>query len=67
MGRIDIANEASQLSSYLATPRRGHVLRALHVTSYLKVKHDSRLVLDPSCPSYPEIDVSEFEMTRDWV
>ena len=64
MGRIDIANEASQLSSYLATPRRGHVLRALHVTSYLKVKHDSRLLLDPS---YPEIDVSEFEMNRDWV
>ena len=64
MGRIDIANEASQLSSYLAMPRRGHVLRALHVMSYLKMKHDSRLVLDPS---YPEIDVSEFEMNRDWV
>ena len=64
MGRIDIANEASQLSSYLAMPRRGNVLRALHVMSHLKVKHDSRLVLDPS---YPEIDVSEFEMNRDWV
>jgi hypothetical protein len=63
-GRTDIANEASQLSSYLATPRRGHVLRALHVMSCLKMNYDSRLALDPS---YPEIDVSELEMDRDWV
>ena len=37
---------------------------ALHIMSYLKVKHNSRLVLDPS---YPDIDISEFEMDRDWV
>jgi hypothetical protein len=64
LGRIDIATEVSQLSSYLAMPRRGHMEAALHIMSYLKVKHNSRLVLDPS---YPEIDVSEFKMKRDWV
>ena len=53
LGRIDIATEVSQLSSYLAMPRQGHLLGALHVMSYLKQKHNSMLVLDPT---YPEVD-----------
>ena len=31
--------------------------------SYLRVKHNSRLVLDPS---YPDINMSEFHGERDW-
>ena len=31
--------------------------------SYLKIKHNSRLVLDPS---YPGIDMSEFNSNENW-
>ena len=62
LGRVDIITEVSMLSSYLANPRDGHLDAALHVYSYLKSKHNARLVLDPT---YPEIDRSKF-MKRDW-
>ena len=55
--RIDITTEVSTLASYLAMPMKGHMQGALHIMSYLRVKHNSRLVLDPS---YPDIDLSEF-------
>ena len=63
LGRIDIATEVSQLSSYLAMPRKGHLLAALYVMSYLRVKHNSRIVLDPT---YPDINKSQFESDEDW-
>ena len=63
LGRIYIAVEVSQLSSFLAMPRQGHLVNALHIVSYLKIKHNSRLVLDPS---YPGIDVSEFKSNENW-
>ena len=50
LGRIEIAVEVSQLSSLLAMPRQGRLVNALHVMSYLNIKHNSRLVLDPSYP-----------------
>ena len=58
LGKIDIAVEVSQLSSFLAMPRQGHLVNALHIMSYLKIKQNSMLVLDPS---YPGIDMSEFK------
>ena len=58
MGRIDIFVEVSQLSSFLAMPTQGHLVNALHIMSYLKIKHNYRLVLDPS---HPGIDMSEFK------
>ena len=48
LGRIYIAVEVSQISSFLAMPRQGHLVNALHIMSYLKIKHNSRLLLDPS-------------------
>ena len=63
LGRVDIAVEVSQLSSFLAMPRQGHLVAALHIMSYLKVKHNSRLVLDPS---YPVIDYKSFNDNADW-
>ena len=63
LGRVDIAVEISQLSSFLAMPRRGHMVSALHVMSYLKIKHNSYLVLDPT---YPDITHSEFKSDQDW-
>ena len=50
LGRIDIAVEVLQISSFLAMPRQGHLVNKLHVMSYLKIKNNSRLVLDPSYP-----------------
>ena len=63
LGRIDIAVEVSQLSYFLAMPRKGRLLSALQSMSYLKIKHNYRLVLDPS---YPGIDISEFKSNENW-
>ena len=57
MGRIDIACEVSMLSSFLAMPREGHLQQVLHIFSYLKHHHNSRIIMDPS---YPDIKVSDF-------
>jgi hypothetical protein len=62
LGHVDIATEISLLSSHLAFPREGHLDAALHVMGYLKQKHISRLIVDPT---YPDINVSSFP-TYDW-
>ena len=63
LGRVDIGTEISQISSFLAMPREGHLINALHIMSHLKSKHNSRLMLDPS---YPGIDMSKFKSNEDW-
>jgi hypothetical protein len=65
IGRIDIATEVSLLSSHLAYPRDGHLEAALHIMGYLKQKHNTRLVFDPTIPDinmnqFPKYDWSEF-------
>ena len=50
------------MSSFVAMPRIGHLQQLYHMFSYLKVHHNSRLVLDPS---YPHIDEKAFER-RNW-
>ena len=47
LGKFDILFEVSCLSSYLASPRIGHIVQALHIFKYLKLhtKHD--LAFDP--------------------
>ena len=62
LGRVDVITEVSVLAGYLASPRDGHMDAALHLFSFLKQKHNARLVLDPS---YPDIDQSVF-LKRDW-
>ena len=62
LGRVDIATEISLLSSHLAYPREGHLEAALHVMGYLRLKHNSRLVFDPT---YPKIDMDLFPK-YDW-
>ena len=56
--KIEISVEVSHLSSFLTMPRQGHLVNALHIMSYLKINHKSRLVLDPS---YPGIYMFEFK------
>ena len=65
IGRVDIATEVSLLSSYLAYPREGHLEAALHIMGYLKQKHNTRLVFDPTIPDinlsqFPKYDWTEF-------
>ena len=55
--RIDINTEVSPFSSYSAMLRQGHLEAVLHIMGYLKLRHNSRLMFDPS---YPNIDHSNF-------
>jgi hypothetical protein len=57
LGHIDIATKISLLSSHLAYPCVGHLEVALHVMGYLKQKHNTQLVFDPT---YPAIDMDSF-------
>jgi hypothetical protein len=63
LGHVDIATEVSLLSSHLALPREGHLLTALHVMGYLRLKHNLCLIFDPT---YPIIDESCFPR-HDWM
>jgi hypothetical protein len=57
LGHRDIATEVSMSSSYLVCPPEGHLENALHVMGYLQLKHNSRLIFDPT---YPDIDQTAF-------
>jgi hypothetical protein len=58
IGRIDITTEVSMLAAHIAMPREGHLDAVLRIFAYLKRKHNSRLILDPT---YPQIDFKEFQ------
>ena len=47
LGRLDINLEVSQLSTYLASPRIGHLHQAFHIFHYLKNHDSSWLPMDP--------------------
>ena len=64
IGRIDIATEVSILSSYLAYPRDGHLSTALFIMGYLKQKHNSRLVFDPTYPDIVHSDFPKYNWTE---
>ena len=57
LGCIDINIKMSLLSSYSAMPRQGSLEAALHIMSYLKLRHNFRLAF---YPFYPNIDHSNF-------
>ncbi len=62
LGCIDIVTEVSMLSSYLACPREDHLENALHAMGYLRLKHNSRLIFDPTYP-YIETEFAEYIAT----
>ena len=62
IGRIDIITEVSVLSSFNAMPREGHLDAVFHIYAYIKNKHNSRMIFDPT---YPNIDSSVFKEC-DW-
>jgi len=62
LGRVDILVETTLLSSYLASPREGHLDQALHIFAYLKKHARSSLVFDDTLP-----DLSRFDFKKcDW-
>jgi hypothetical protein len=62
LGRIDIITEVSMLSTYLFSPREGHLEAVFHVFAYLVLHHNARVVFDPT---YPAVDMGTFIKT-DW-
>ncbi len=62
LGRIDIITEVSELSSFLAMPREGHLDAVFHLFNYLEKRHKARIVFDPC---YPTIDMTSFKEC-DW-
>jgi hypothetical protein len=62
LGRIDITAEVSMMASCMAMPRKGHLEQLFHVFAFLKNKHNTEMVFDPT---EPDIDESIFE-GQDW-
>jgi hypothetical protein len=62
LGRIDIAVDVSRMSSFMASPREGHLQQLFHIFAYLKNKPRSTLVFDDS---YPDVDQGRFKQC-DW-
>src|SRR6476620_3784201 len=62
IGRVDIITEVSTLASHLALPREGHLDAVFHIFGYLKKRHNSRMIFDPS---YPDVGVGDFQ-EHDW-
>ena len=48
----------SMMDSQLAMPREGYLECVYHIFAYLSLKHNSRMVFDPT---YPENDMSQFK------
>ena len=62
LGRVDILQETSLMSSYLACPREGHLQRLYNMFGYLKTMPKRKICLDPR---YPNIDPNSFA-EHDW-
>ena len=52
LGRVYINTEVSMLSSHLALPRIGHLGAVFHIFAYLKNKHNSEIVYDPTAVDF---------------
>ena len=60
LGRVDINLEVSMMSSYLASPRIGHLQEVYHMFGYLKQKPKRKLGFDPSEPDISEKMFKEY-------
>jgi uncharacterized membrane protein len=50
IGRLDITAEVSMLAAHMALPREWHLYAVFTVFAYLKQKHNSQLIFDPTYP-----------------
>ena len=62
IGRVDIITEVSNLASHMAMPRKGYLGALSDVSCYLKRRHNSRSIFDPT---HPEIDWNVY-VEHDW-
>jgi hypothetical protein len=62
IGCVDMITEVSKLASHMALPCKGHLDCVFHIFGFLKKKHGSHMVFDPT---YPTIDQSHFK-EWDW-
>jgi hypothetical protein len=60
--RIDIITEVSMLSTHLCLPREGHLEAVFHVSAYLGLHHNARVVFDPT---YHAVDMGTV-INTDW-
>ena len=51
IGQIDTNTKVYLLSSHSAMSRQGHLEAALYIVGCLKIRHNSRLMFDPSYPN----------------
>ena len=61
--RVDITCEVSMMASMMAMPREGHLEELYHIFAFLKIRHNSQMVFDPTPPdidsnSFPREDCS---------
>ena len=61
LGRVDIQQETSMMSSYLACPRQGHLERLYYIFGYLKRVPKRKLCLDPRYPNIAEDSFAEYD------
>jgi hypothetical protein len=54
LGRVDICLEIYMMSSHVALPREGHLVRVFHIFTHLKKYHNTEVVYDPSDPVIDE-------------
>ena len=54
LGRVDITCEVSMMASMMALPRVGHLNQLFHIFAYLKQRHNSEMVFDPTLPDFDE-------------
>ena len=64
LGRVDIMTEVLTLASQMAMPREGHLEAIFHVFAFLNIKHNSRLILDPTYPVIPQNIFQTHEWTN---
>ena len=48
IGHVDIITEVLTLALQMAMPREDHMDAVIHVLAYLKARHNSRMVFDPT-------------------
>ena len=65
IGRLDVLLEVSLMSTFLASPREGHLEEVLHIFAYIKQHPKRKLAFDPDRPQiddrrFPKYDWTDF-------
>ena len=60
---MDITCDLDAVVAHAGLAQRGHLTQLFHMFAYLKKRHNSRMVFDPS---YPFVDKDHFKSYEDW-